>query len=63
MWISKKRYEKLLQNLQDSEMDAKYWKESYEETYEKYLNCLSYKYGNNNRTKEETQKGSYYDST
>ena len=48
MWISKKRYEEILQKLKDSEMDVKYWKESFEEVYEKYLNCLSYKYNNNN---------------
>lgn len=47
MWISKKRYKKLLQEFQENEMDAKYWKESFEETYEKYLDCLSYKYKNN----------------
>lgn len=53
MWISKRKYKELLQELHNSKMDTKYWKESFEETYDRYMDCLSYKYGNNKIQKGE----------
>ena len=41
MWISKRKYEEMVKKIEDSEMDAKYWKESFEEMFEKYLTCLT----------------------
>lgn len=57
MLISKKKYEELLLELENSKEDAQYWKASFEEMYDKYLNCLVDKFNNN--CKKKTQGVSY----